>query len=462
MAASFDSVSTPSIAPAGATMPHDKSAEASVLSAMILSQDALTECVTKLDPEDFFIPSNRLVFESIRDLFDSGKPVDPISLADHLNSSGNLERAGGRSRLLDLGGDTFAIASWANHVEILQRDTTLRKLIEASASITALAFDAPEDTREVVNVAESRLFDVTQRGVDSNYVALDTVLTELFDQIDEMSKNKDAIGVNTGFKRIDQHLLGMRPGQMIVLGARPGVGKTSFVLNLAVNAAMSGASVALFSLEMSAVEVGQRLLAAQAQGVDLRDIRSANIRDNQWASVIEATNFLSGLDIVIDDNPDTTVTEIRAKARRMLHGKKRGIVIVDYLQLLSPPSGKFRADSRATEVSEMSRGIKIMAKDLGVPVIALSQLNRSLEARTGKRPQLSDLRESGSIEQDADVVVLLDRSMTPEEAERSDRPEFGITEFIIAKNRSGPLGTIPLMFAPETTRFYEVDMGHSQ
>ena len=447
------------IVPADATMPHDRAAEASVLSAMILSQDVLTECFTELTDQDFYIPSHRRIFEAIHTLFDRGAPSDPISLADYLNSQGELERVGGRSYLLDLGGDTFALASWRSHIEIIKRDTTLRKLIEASAAITALAFDAPEDTREVVNMAESRLFDVTQEAVDNKYERLEEVLLRLYTELGEMSKSGQTPGVNTGFPRIDRSLLGMRPGQMIVIGARPGVGKTSFALNLAVNVAASGATVALFSLEMSANEVGQRLLSSQAK-IDLSVIRGGRVRDNQWNEIIEATSELSKLDLLIDDNPDTTITEIRAKARRMLHGKQNALVIIDYLQLVSPPSGGRRADSRATEVSEMSRGIKIMAKDLGIPVIALSQLNRQVADRKGQRPQLSDLRESGSIEQDADVVMLLDRSMTQEEAERTDRPDWGMTDVIIAKNRSGPLDIVPLGFVASRTKFYEVDTHH--
>ena len=302
-----------------------------------------------------------------------------------------------------------------HHAEILRRDSTLRNIIQASAQITALAYSAPEDTKEVVNDAERLLLGVTDRDVSSNYSTVEQIMEELYEQLDEQARNRtDFLGVQTGFPGIDSRLLGLREGQMVVIGARPGVGKTSFALNLAVNAASSGASVAFFSLEMSKVEIAQRLLSAHAR-IGLTDIRSANIRDQQWPQILEATSELSQLDIMIDDTPGTTVTEIRAKARRMLHGKKNGVVILDYLQLVSPPSGGRRSDSRATEVSEMSRGIKIMAKDLGVPVIALSQLNRSSEARTGKRPQLSDLRESGAIEQDADIVILLDRSVTAEE-----------------------------------------------
>ena len=242
----------------------------------------------------------------------------------------------------------------------------------------------------------------------------------------------------------------------MVIGARPGVGKTSFALNLATNAAFAGASVAFFSLEMSKVEIAQRLLAANAR-IGLQEIRSGKIRNEQWPQIIEATEQLSNLDMVIDDTPGTTVTEIRAKARRILRGKKLGVVIVDYLQLLSPPAGSHYDGNRTAEVGEMSRGIKVMAKDLGVPVITLSQLNRTVENRTGKRPQLSDLRESGSIEQDADIVALLDRSMNEDEAAREDRPAMGETTFIIAKNRSGSLADIPLTFLPGSTKFVEID-----
>ena len=442
-------------------MPQDPEAESSVLSAMMVSADALQECLISLDPDDFYVPSNRIVFTAMRDMFDKNLPVDNISLADYLKSTGDLERVGGKSFLLGLGTNSLALVGWRRHIAMLHRDTTLRKMISASAQITALAFDAPEDTKEVVDRAERMLLEVTNRDVASNEQTLEEIMDELYLELGaNAGQDPSALGVMTGFPRIDDCLQGLRPGQMVVIGARPGVGKTSFALNLATNAAYEGASVAFFSLEMSKVEIGQRLLAANAR-VGLREIRSARIRKEQWSQILQASNELSQLDIVIDDTPGTTVTEIRAKARRILRGKERGLVIVDYLQLLSPPVGGRRADSRATEVSEMSRGIKIMAKDLGVPVVALSQLNRTVESRTGKRPQLSDLRESGSIEQDADIVALLDRSMTEDEAARDDRPALNETTFIIAKNRSGALEDIPLTFLPGTTKFVEVDGFHS-
>mgnify|MGYP001040609733 FL=1 len=304
------------------------------------------------------------------------------------------------------------------------------------------------------------ILSVTDRDVRSNYITMQTAMQDLYLQLQEQAAaGEDALGVKTGFQQLDHKLLGLREGQMVVVGARPGVGKTSFALNLAVQAAENGATVAFFSLEMSSTEIAQRLLAARS-AVGLQKIRSANISGEEWPALLQASEEISKLDILIDDTPGTTVTEVRAKARRMLHNKEKAVVILDYLQLVSPPPSK-RSDSRATEVSEMSRGIKIMAKDLGVPVIALSQLSRQSENRTGKRPQLSDLRESGAIEQDADIVILLDRSTTPEEAERKDRPDEGITEFIVAKNRSGPVGTIEMVFLKDQTKFMELDRTHA-
>ena len=443
-------------------MPQDAAAEQAVLSAMLISSDILQECIVLLKEADFYQYAHRLIYNAMSDMFANGKVIDSISLADYLKSAGQLDKVGGTSYLIDLNQESTALVSWPHHVEILRRNSTLRDIIMASAKISSLAFDAPGDTKEVVDEAEKLLMGVTERSVRNSYSMLSDVMGELYEELEEACQNPNSVlGVETGYPGIDSRLQGLRPGQMIVVGARPGVGKTSFALNLAFNAAAKGASVAFFSLEMSKIEIAQRLLSVHAR-ISLSDIRGARIKGNQWSQIIGATTDLSALDIMIDDTPGTTVTEIRAKSRRMLRGKEKGIVLVDYLQLLSPPSGARRTDSRATEVSEMSRGIKIMAKDLGCPVVALSQLNRQVTDRRGQRPQLSDLRESGSIEQDADIVILLDRSMTEEEAERADRPDPNVTEFIIAKNRSGPLDVVPLMFIPNSTKFVEVDTRHSE
>ena len=443
------------------SMPQDAEAEFSILSAMILSEEIRGECLIRLSSEDFYTPSNQIIFNAIKDLYDNSKSVDVITLADYLKSKGTLDRIGGLARLTELGNNPLAMVGWENHAVILHRDTTLRKMISASAKISALAFNAPEDTKQVVDQAEKLIFDVTNRDVQTSEESIEDIIGQLYEEL-QTNSTKDAseLGVQTGFATLDDLFQGLRPGQMVVVGARPGVGKTSFALSMAYNAAVSGATVALFSLEMSKIEIAQRLLASESR-IDLQTIRSAKIRNEQWPSILEAADRISNLKIIVDDTPGTTVTEIRAKARRMLRGAEKGVIIIDYLQLLSPPAERVRADSRATEVSEMSRGIKIMAKDLQAPVIALSQLNRTLENRTGKRPQLSDLRESGAIEQDADIVMLLDRSLSDEEAARDDRPDKDVTNIIIAKNRAGALKDVPVMFMPTSTKFVELYQGNN-
>ena len=452
-------------------MPRNEEAEQSILAAMIGSEEILDECLSELEELDFYVPSNRTLLRAMRSMRERGMPVDTISLADTLRSSGQTNMDEWRRRLIDLGNNPLAQVGWHNHVEMIKRDATLRRMIVASAQISALAYNAPEDTKDVIERAEKMLLDVTDKSVRSASEPLEAIMDKLFAELEEMSANGNTrLGVNTGFRSLDTYLLGLRPGQMMVVGARPGVGKTAFALNLALNAAQDGTSVAFFSLEMSKTEIAQRLLASEATSITLSQIRSGRIPNDAWQDVITATERLSRLDIQIDDTPGTTVTEIRTKARRMLRGKERGLVIVDYMQLLSPPTDGRRNENRATEVSEMSRGIKIMAKELGVPVVALSQLNRDVESRSSgrgdqkksKRPQLSDLRESGSIEQDADIVVLLDRSTTDEEAARPDRPDKGITDFIIAKNRSGAVGVVSLGFRPDRTKFMDLDYHHKE
>ncbi len=458
----YDATPSPASFASIKTMPSDVAAERSVLSAMLLSPDVLESALVELSEDDFFLDANRIIFSAMRTMFERNNPVDPISLADYLASNDQLERIGGVATLARLGEDSFSIASWQHHAEMLHRDSTLRLMIDASAKIANLAANAPEDTKEVVDTAEKMLLDVTNRDIKTTYVRLEDAMVSLYEDLSRLSQEgAEAAGVQTGFPAMDRMFLGLRAGQMIVVGARPGVGKTSFALNLAVQMAQGGSTVCFFSLEMSSEEIAQRLLSIYSQ-VPLQNIRSGKIAPEQWNDILRATQELSTLDLLIDDTPGTTVTEVRAKARRMLRNKDNGVVILDYLQLVSPPPSR-RADSRATEVSEMSRGIKIMAKDLGIPVIALSQLSRKSEDRTGqkaKRPQLSDLRESGSIEQDADIVILLDRSMTEDEGARDDRPDYGITQFIIAKNRSGPLGIIDMAFFAEKTKFLEVDTHH--
>ena len=437
-------------------LPNNPDAEANVLSAMLLSSEVVEEALTELLPDDFYRPMNKALFETMHDMYDRSMPIDSITLIDYLNSENKLQEVGGEAYILELMGQTLSLVNWQHHASIVRRDAMLREIIGATNQINQLAYNAPTDTKEVVERAESMLLSVTDREVKNAYKPLNDFLIEAFNEAKEVCEAGGvAAGVPTGYPSLDRMLMGLREGQLVIIGARPAVGKTSFALNLALNAASEGYTVAFFSLEMSGKEIAQRFICAHAQ-VNMSNFRTGKISPQEWANIGQAAEDLSRLDILIDDTPGITVTEIRAKARRMLHNKEKAIIILDYLQLVSPPAGR-RAESRTVEVSEMSRALKIMAKELSVPVISLSQLSRAVESRTGKRPQLSDLRESGSIEQDADIVMFLDRSSNEQEAGREDRPPEGITRIIVAKNRSGPIGDVDLVFLAASTKFYELN-----
>lgn len=438
------------------TPPNNVEAEDNVLAAMLLSSEVVEEALVELVPDDFYRPANRELFQRMGEMYERSMPIDAISVVDYLNSVHKLDYVGGEAHIVALMSKTLSLVNWQHHAKIVRRDSMLREIIRASNDITSMAYDAPSDTKEVIEQAESMLLSVTSREVKSSYKPLTDFMVEAYKEAEEVCAAGGVTnGVPTGYPSLDKMLMGFREGQLIIIGARPAVGKTSFALNLALNAAAAGYTVGFFSLEMSGKEIAQRFICAHAQ-VNMSNFRTGNISPQEWANINEATQELSKLDILIDDTPGTTITEMRAKARRMLHDKEHAIIILDYLQLVSPPAGR-RAESRAVEVSEMSRSLKIMAKELKVPVISLSQLSRQVESRTGKRPQLSDLRESGSIEQDADIVMFLDRSSSEEEAKREDRPDEGITRIVLAKNRSGPIGDVDLVFLPASTKFYELN-----
>lgn len=440
-----------------AQLPQNIEAEQSVLAACMLDTEAVEELVLRLKAENFFRPAHRIIFESIYDLTLRRIPVDPISLADTLQAKGQLEAVGGRAYLVELADNTFALTNWQRHAEIVKRTAILRELVYAAAQINALAYDAPDDLNEVVEEAEKTLFNVTEKRVSSSFTRMDTLLTEAFEEITKLSEQKSHMaGVPTGFKDADDLFHGLRGGDLVILAARPGVGKTSFALNLAVNAAKSGAAVAFFSLEMSTGQLVQRILCAEAR-VSLSKIRGGFVSEGDWSAIADAMNSLSHLELYIDDSPGLSILEARAKARRELRhasGAGKGLIIVDYLQLMQPPQTR-RDGNRAVEVGEISRGLKILAKEMDMPVIALSQLSRAVEMRGKKRPMLSDLRESGSIEQDADIVMFIDRSMDEMEAESEDRPDLGTAELIVAKHRNGPTRDITLAFNPEYTKFMD-------
>lgn len=436
----------------GRPLPSNVEAEKSVLAACMLNEEAVDEIASSLSPENFYRPAHRLIFEGIANLASRHIPIDQISLADRLAAEGQLEAAGGRPYLVELANNTLSLTNWKSHSEIVRRASLQRDLIYASTNINALAYDAPDDASQTIEEAERMLFSVTQKRVGSSFTKVGDLLSTVFDQIDELARHKDELaGVGTGFKDVDDLFWGWRGGDLLILAARPAVGKTSFALNVAVNAAKRGASVALFSLEMSATQLVQRILCSEAR-VNLSKLRTGSLTDADWAPILSATDSLSKLDLWIDDTPGLSLLEMRAKARRQLRDKERGLIIVDYLQLMQPTKAR-RDGNRSVEVAEISRGLKVLAKELDVPILSLSQLSRAVEMRGNKRPMLSDLRESGSIEQDADIVMFIDRSTDEAEAEQDGRPPLGTADLIVAKHRNGATRDIRLSFAAEYTKF---------
>ncbi len=436
--------------------PQNIEAEQSVLAACMLNTEIAEDLATTLKAENFLRSTHQTIFESIYDLISRGIPVDPISLADTLDAKNLLEKVGGRAYLAELADNTFALTNWQRHAEIVKRASMLRDLIRAAASIRSLALDAPDDLNQVVEDAERTLFNVTEKRISSSFVKIDSLLDNAYEELNKLTEQDDHMaGVPTGFRDVDKLFHGFRAGDLIVLAARPGMGKTSLALNMAVNAAKAGVAVAFFSMEMSSEQLVQRLLCSEAR-VSLSKLRNGNVSsEGDWGALADAVNALSKLELYIDDSPGLSILEARAKARRELRhvmGQGKGLIVVDYLQLMQPSVAR-RDGNRVVEVGEISRGLKILAKEMDMPVLALSQLSRAVEMRGKKRPVLSDLRESGSIEQDADIVMFIDRSMDAVEAESEGRPDVGTAELIVAKHRNGPTRDITLAYNPEFTKF---------
>lgn len=434
-------------------IPQNIEAEKSVLAACMLNRDAIDEVAMRLRPDSFFRQSHQLIFAGMMDLHSRNLPIDQISLAENLRASGQLEAVGGKSYLVELADNTFALTNWLTHTEIVKRTSVLRELIFASDQITQLAYDAPDDLDQVVEEAEKTLFNVTEKRVSSSFSSINNLLFDAFEEISKLAQQQTHMaGVPTGFIDVDNLFHGLRGGDLIILAARPGVGKTSFALNLAVNAAKTGCPTTFFSLEMSASQLVQRILCAEAS-IGLEKVRGGFLGESDWQSLADAMSRLSNVELYIDDTPSLSILEARAKARRELHGKENGLIIVDYLQLMQPPQTR-KDGNRAVEVGEISRGLKVLAKEMNMPVIALSQLSRAVEMRgSKKRPMLSDLRESGSIEQDADIVMFIDRSMDEEEAESDARPALDTANLIVAKHRNGPTRDIMLSWTAASTKF---------
>lgn len=434
--------------------PHNLIAEESLLGAMLLSSDAISIGTELLTGDDFYKPAHGQIFSAIARLYESGQPADAVTVADELDRAGLTSMGADPAALVSLQANTPSSANALHYATIVQELAVLRRLIGASGEISDLAYTAPDDVTGVIDTAEQLILDVAERRNVETVRPLSELLHESVDWIEERGKGH-ITGTATGFTDLDNILLGLQPSSLTIVGARPSMGKTSFALGILTHVgSILQRPALLFSLEMSHLELSQRLLASEAK-VDAQKMRTGQLGESDWQKVSRALTRLGRASIYIDDNPHLTVMDVRARARRLKkqHGDL-GIVVVDYLQLMS---SRARAENRQVEVAEMSRGLKILARELKCPVLALSQLSRNLEQRADKRPMLSDLRESGSLEQDADVVLFLYR----EEAYDSDAPveKRGLAEVLISKHRNGPTGHLNLAFLGEYARFDNLGQG---
>lgn len=428
--------------------PHNLQAEESLLGAMLLSKDAIAASIETCSADDFYKPAYGHIFEAIHSLYGHGEPADTVTVADELRRADLLDAIGGPAILTDLQGNTPAIGNAAHYARIVEEHALLRRLIGTAGEIAEIGYSVPDDVEAAVDEAEAMMFEVAQRRAVDSMADLRGLLGQSLDRLAALYDRGDSItGTPTGYHDLDERMSGLQPSALYIVGARPGAGKTSFALGMASHAAVESAlPVLFFSLEMSHEEVTQRLLSSEAK-VEATRLRNGRLQDTDWNKISHAIGRLSEAPLYIDDNPSLTIMEIRSKARRL---KSRlgglSLVVVDYIQLMT---GRRTAENRQVEVSEISRGLKILARELEVPVVALSQLSRGLEMRADKRPMLADLRESGSLEQDADVVMFIYR----DELYNPESPDRGVAEVIVAKHRSGPTGTERLAFLDRYTRF---------
>jgi replicative DNA helicase len=441
----------------GKVPPQNIDAEVSLLGSVLLDGDVITTIADKITSEDFYDQRHGTIYNAILRLYEQNKPVDLLTLSSALKDQDELEQVGGSSYLTQLTNTVPTAAHGEHYADIVAEKALRRKLIKASEDITSMSFsDNTATVQEILEQAEARLFGVSQRTLKQDLVSIEQVLAEGFDRLDELHKNKGALrGIRTGWKDLDKKTSGLQRSDLVVIAARPAMGKTTLVGNLVQNVAMlEKQAVLFFSLEMSKDQLVDRMLAAES-GVDAWKIRTGDLNDEDFEKLGHAMGSLSEAPIFIDDTPGISVLEMRTKARREANKHPLGLIVVDYLQLMRG-SGKSNDFNRVQEISEISRGLKLIARELNVPVVALSQLSRSVEQRPDKQPMLSDLRESGSIEQDADIVMFIYREdyYNPE----TDRQH--ITDLIIAKHRNGPTGKIELYFHPEQLKFLSLDTSH--
>ena len=426
--------------------PQDIEAEQSVLGAMMLSAEAMADVVEILDAEDFYRSAHAKIYASLRGLFAHGEPVDVITAVDALRKQGTLEEVGGPLYLRDLVDQVPTPAGAAHYARIVSDAALRRRLIGAAADVMDLSYGGGRDADQIADDAEQRIYDVARRDdADDTAILRDLVDQAMLDLEAIQNRESAYTGLPTGFRDLDDLTSGLQPGNLVIVAARPGIGKSSLAMNVARNVAVTHEPVAVFSLEMSRTEIGMRLLCAEAR-VPWDRIRNKRVGPDDWTRVVSAAETLHDAPLHIVDAGNVNIVDIRAKARRMKTGRQGlSLIIVDYLQLMTSPNAR-RPDNRQQEVAEISRSLKLLAKELHIPVLALSQLNRNPESRADKRPQLSDLRESGSLEQDSDIVMFIHRDDADPEKKRE-------AELILAKHRNGPTGSVRLNFEPALTQF---------
>lgn len=440
----------------GKVPPQDITAEKSLLGAIMLAEDVMSDVMTIVRARDFYDKRHEIIFEAMVSLYDKHKPIDLLTLTSELKSVKKLKDVGGAPYLTEL--STFVpVATHAKaYAEIVEKMSVRRRLVNAGSKIAEKAYEDDVDTDALVGEAEKELFEVSDKIIKSDYVAMDELLADALERIAELHKNRGALrGLKTGFRDLDKKTAGFQKGDLIIIGARPAMGKTTFAQNLAYNiASINKKGVLFFSLEMAKNEIVDRMISA-VSGIDNWGMRTGNLSDEEFQRIGDAMDEMDEMPIYIDDTSSMTIIELRNKARRAMHDHDIGIVIIDYLQLIQ--GGERYKGQRVQEVTEISRGLKILARELNIPVIALAQLSRNVTGRDDPRPVLSDLRESGSIEQDADLVMFLHRVDYYKKPEEEDT---NITELIIRKHRHGAIGTIELYFDGARSRFMSLDKEH--
>jgi len=438
--------------PTGRAVPYNIEAEEAILGSLLIDPDAITRVAPILRGEDFYRRQNGLIYQAILDLHERREPTDLVMVCDELEKHGQLEKVDGDAYLISLMNAVPTPIHAEHYARVVERDATLRRLIQAAGEIAGLAYDGSEEEAEILDRAEQRLFAVSQRRLTRDFRPISSVLSQVYDQIEERYQHRgEMVGIPTGFADLDKLLGGLQPADLIIIAGRPGMGKTSLALSILRHATIKHKLCsALFSMEMSAEQVVQRLISAES-GIDSQRLRMGEIQESEWESFARAGAILSEVPIFIDDTPAISPLEIRTKSRRVHAEHGLQLVVVDYLQLMG---GGGRTENRVQEISQISRSLKALAMELRLPVIALSQLSRATEARQPPIPRLSDLRESGSIEQDADVVLMIYR----DEMYNEDSDRKGLADIEVAKHRNGPTGKVQLYFAKQVASFADAEI----